>query len=34
VGAAAAVGVVCFTLALVSLHGLRETHGLDLNYLE
>lgn len=34
VGAAAVVGVVCFTLALVSLYGLRETHGLDLNYLE
>ncbi len=34
VGSAAVVGAVCFALALVSLYGLRETHGLDLNYLE
>jgi len=34
VGAAAVVGAVCFTLALAALWGLRETHGLDLDYLE
>jgi MFS family permease len=34
VGSAAIVGGVCFTLALVSLWGLRETHGLDLDYME
>ncbi len=34
VGSAAVVGAVCFTLALGSLVGLRETHGLDMDYLE
>ena len=34
VGSAAVVGAVCFTLALGSLPGLRETHGLDLDYME
>jgi hypothetical protein len=34
VGSAAIVGAVCFTLALVSLWGLRETHGLDLDFME
>ena len=34
VGAAAVVGAVCFALALVSLVGLRETHGLDMDFLE
>ncbi len=34
VGSAALVGAVCFTLALVSLWGLRETHGRDLDFLE
>jgi MFS family permease len=34
VGSAAVVGAVCFTLALVSLVGLRETHGRDMDFLE
>jgi len=34
VGSAAVVGAVCFALALVSLVGLRETHGRDLDFLE
>jgi MFS family permease len=34
VGSAAVVGAVCFALALGSLWGLRETHGLDLDYME
>jgi hypothetical protein len=34
VGSAAIVGAVCFTLALVSLVGLRETHGRDMDFLE
>jgi MFS family permease len=34
VGSAAVVGAVCFTLALGSLTGLRETHGLDLDFVE
>jgi MFS family permease len=34
VGSAAVVGAACFALALGSLVGLRETHGLDLDYLE
>jgi MFS family permease len=33
-GSAAIVGGVCFLLALGSLVGLRETHGLDLDYME
>jgi hypothetical protein len=33
-GSAATVGAACFTLALVSLWGLRETHGRDLDFLE
>ena len=33
-GAAAIVGTLCFTLALVSLLGLRETFGHDLDFLE
>ncbi len=33
-GSAAVVGAVCFALALGSLAGLRETHGLDMDYLE
>jgi MFS family permease len=34
VGSAAVVGAVCFALALVSLVGLQETHGRDLDFLE
>jgi len=34
IGSAAVVGAVCFSLALVSLWGLRETHGLDLDFME
>jgi MFS family permease len=34
VGGAAVVGGACFALALVSLAGLRETHGTDLDFLE
>ena len=34
VGSAGVVGAVCFTLALVSLVGLRETHGRDMDFLE
>ena len=34
IGSAAAVGAVCFALALGSLWGLRETHGLDLDFME
>ena len=34
VGAAGIVGAVCFGLALLSLTGLRETFGKDLDYLE
>ena len=34
VGAAWAVGAVCFTLALGSLWGMAETHGRDLDFLE
>jgi predicted MFS family arabinose efflux permease len=34
VGSAWAVGAVCFTLALVALAGLPETHGRDLDFLE
>lgn len=33
-GAAAIVGTVCFGLAFISLYGLRETFGKDLDYLE
>ena len=33
-GSAAVVGAVCFLLALGSLVGLRETHGLDLDFTE
>jgi hypothetical protein len=33
-GAAAAVGVVWFTLAFVSAWRLRETFGIDLDYVE
>jgi predicted MFS family arabinose efflux permease len=33
-GAAGTVGVLCFTLAFLSLVGLRETFGKDLDYLE
>jgi MFS family permease len=33
-GAAGAVGAVCFGLALLALAGLRETYGKDLDYLE
>jgi hypothetical protein len=33
-GAAGIVGALCFALALVSLLGLRETFGKDLDYLE
>jgi hypothetical protein len=28
------VGGVCFTLALISLWGLQETHGRDLDFVE
>jgi MFS family permease len=34
VGSAWVVGSVCFTLALLALIGLRETHGRDLDFLE
>ena len=34
IGSAGVVGAACFTLALVSLVGLRETHGRDLDFLE
>ncbi|MFT3913727.1 MAG: hypothetical protein QM704_06360 [Anaeromyxobacteraceae bacterium] len=33
-GAAAAVGAVWFTAALVAAYGLRETFGIDLDYVE
>lgn len=33
-GAAEIVGLCCFTLAFVGLWGMRETFGIDLNYLE
>jgi hypothetical protein len=33
-GAAGIVGALCFAIALVSLLGLRETFGKDLDYLE
>lgn len=33
-GAAGIVGTLCFALALLSLTGLRETFGKDLDYLE
>ena len=33
-GSAAIVGALCFALALLSLAGLRETFGKDLDYLE
>lgn len=34
IGSAAIVGTLCFALALLSLTGLRETFGKDLDYLE
>ncbi len=34
VGSAAMVGAVCFALAAISLAGLQETHGRDLDFVE
>jgi len=34
IGSAWAVGLVCFTLALISLWGMAETHGRDLDFVE
>jgi hypothetical protein len=34
IGSAAIVGTLCFAVALLSLLGLRETFGKDLDYLE
>jgi len=33
-GAAWAVGLVCFALAAISLAGLEDTHGRDLDFVE